>query len=69
MAPACPSDNTQAVEQDSFWNSNSGNWDAHRIGWLIAGVCALVVRPNLSVLYALATTIQICIARLDPSRT
>ncbi|OSX62559.1 hypothetical protein POSPLADRAFT_1065820 [Postia placenta MAD-698-R-SB12] len=38
----CPSDNTAAVEQGSFWNSNGLNWDTHRIGWLIAGCCAAV---------------------------
>ncbi|EMD36088.1 hypothetical protein CERSUDRAFT_115994 [Gelatoporia subvermispora B] len=36
----CPSDNSQAVEQDSFWSANGVNWDAHRIGWVIAGACA-----------------------------
>ncbi|KAH9934604.1 organic solute transporter Ostalpha-domain-containing protein [Amylocystis lapponica] len=38
----CPSDNTEAIEQDSFWNSSGADWDAHRVGWLISGVCALV---------------------------
>lgn len=37
----CPSDNAQAVDQSHFW-SFSPHWDAHRIGWLIAGLCALV---------------------------
>ena len=40
---SCPSDNTQAVEQGSFWSSSGVHWDAHRVGWLISGVCALVV--------------------------
>lgn len=39
----CPSDNRQAVDQSGFWDSNGIEWDAHRIGWLIAGVCAAVV--------------------------
>ncbi|KAL7278336.1 hypothetical protein ACG7TL_008312 [Trametes sanguinea] len=38
----CPSDNRQAVDQSGFWDSNGIEWDAHRIGWLIAGVCAAV---------------------------
>ncbi|KAI0367134.1 DUF300-domain-containing protein [Pilatotrama ljubarskyi] len=38
----CPSDNQQAVDQSGFWSSDGIDWDAHRIGWLIAGVCAVV---------------------------
>ncbi|KZT05741.1 DUF300-domain-containing protein [Laetiporus sulphureus 93-53] len=38
----CPSDNSETVEQDSFWSNNGIDWDAHRVGWLIAGVCAVV---------------------------
>ncbi|KAI6014358.1 DUF300-domain-containing protein [Pisolithus marmoratus] len=40
MAPTCPSSNTQSVDQSSFWDSGNTNWDAHRIGWAIAGGCA-----------------------------
>ena len=40
---SCPSDNTQAVDQSSFWNSGNIHWDAHRIGWAIAGGCSAVV--------------------------
>jgi len=40
----CPSDNTQAVDQSHFWSSGSVNWDAHRVGWAVAGTCALLVR-------------------------
>lgn len=39
MVAACPSDNTASIEQDSFWD---GNWDAHKIGWLISGAAAAV---------------------------
>ncbi|GBE85962.1 predicted protein [Sparassis crispa] len=39
---SCPSGNQQAVEQDSFWSTNGVNWDTHRIGWLVAGVCAAI---------------------------
>ncbi|KAG1761407.1 organic solute transporter Ostalpha-domain-containing protein [Suillus occidentalis] len=43
MAPTCPSDNTIAVDQSSFWNSGNLNWDEHRIGWAIAGGCTVLV--------------------------
>ncbi|KAI0086030.1 DUF300-domain-containing protein [Irpex rosettiformis] len=36
----CPSDNALDIDQSSFWDSNGINWDAHRIGWVIAGACA-----------------------------
>jgi len=42
MVATCPSDNTAAVQQGSFWDSGSVNWDAHRIGWAIAGGCTAV---------------------------
>ncbi|KAL1940982.1 hypothetical protein VTO73DRAFT_7618 [Trametes versicolor] len=38
----CPSDNQQLIDQTGFWSSDGIDWDAHRIGWLIAGVCAAV---------------------------
>ncbi|PCH39036.1 DUF300-domain-containing protein [Wolfiporia cocos MD-104 SS10] len=38
----CPSGNTAVVDQEGFWSSNGVQWDAHRIGWLIGGVCAAV---------------------------
>ena len=40
----CPSDNLLVIDQSTFWDSDGINWDAHRIGWLIAGACAAVVR-------------------------
>ncbi|KAG2345161.1 DUF300-domain-containing protein [Suillus weaverae] len=42
MAPTCPSDNTIAVDQSCFWSSGNLNWDQHRIGWAIAGGCAVL---------------------------
>ncbi|KAG1880953.1 organic solute transporter Ostalpha-domain-containing protein [Suillus subluteus] len=52
MAHTCPSDNTVAVDQTSFWSSGNLNWDEHRIGWAIAGGCAMltVVISMISVL-------------------
>ncbi|KAH9970659.1 DUF300-domain-containing protein [Russula compacta] len=38
----CPSDNTQDIDQSTFWSGGSFHWDAHRAGWAIAGACALV---------------------------
>lgn len=40
----CPSDNSQDIDQSSFWSQGTLHWDAHRAGWAIAGACALVVR-------------------------
>ena len=39
----CPTDNQQVLDQSTFWDSDGINWDAHRIGWVIAGSCAVVV--------------------------
>ncbi|KAG6916929.1 hypothetical protein DXG01_004690 [Tephrocybe rancida] len=38
--PVCLSDNKDVIDQSSFWDTNGVNWDAHRIGWAIAGGCA-----------------------------
>jgi hypothetical protein len=54
----CPVENTAAIDQSSFWDGRfvpllllfhadsltraSHSWDAHEIGWLIAGVTAAV---------------------------
>ncbi|GAA5967214.1 hypothetical protein JCM11641_000479 [Rhodosporidiobolus odoratus] len=35
----CPAENTINTDQNSFWD---GRWDSHEIGWVIAGVTALV---------------------------
>ncbi|KAF8908770.1 DUF300-domain-containing protein [Mucidula mucida] len=40
--PTCESDNAQSVDQSSFWDEDGINWDAHRIGWAIAGGCAVL---------------------------
>ncbi|EKM50991.1 uncharacterized protein PHACADRAFT_187607 [Phanerochaete carnosa HHB-10118-sp] len=42
MGASCPSDNTQAVDQSSFW-SGGAHWDAHRVGWAVSGACALAL--------------------------
>jgi hypothetical protein len=43
MVATCPSDNSADVDQTSFWDSGNLNWDAHRIGWAIAGACTAAV--------------------------
>ncbi|KZT29990.1 DUF300-domain-containing protein, partial [Neolentinus lepideus HHB14362 ss-1] len=53
--PACPADNQQAIEQGSFWDGSNVNWDAHRIGWAIAGGCTA-----LTVILSAVTVIQHC---------
>lgn len=40
----CPSDNSPAIDQSSFWSSGNLHWDAHRIGWAVAGACTVAVR-------------------------
>jgi hypothetical protein len=45
MVATCKEDNQQAIDQTSFWDSNGIHWDAHRIGWTIAGACAAAVSP------------------------
>ncbi|KAG2062925.1 DUF300-domain-containing protein, partial [Suillus decipiens] len=42
MVPTCPPDNTAYIDQSSFWSPGNLNWDEHRIGWAIAGGCAVV---------------------------
>jgi hypothetical protein len=44
---SCTSDNAQAVDQSRFWTDGSAHWDAHRVGWAIAGACTVVVRVYL----------------------
>lgn len=51
----CPSDNTEAVDQSSFWSSGNLNWDEHRIGWAIAGGCAV-----LTVIISIISVLQHC---------
>jgi hypothetical protein len=37
---SCPSENQELIDQTGFWNSDGVDWDAHRIGWAIAGATA-----------------------------
>ncbi|KAF9268899.1 DUF300-domain-containing protein [Marasmius fiardii PR-910] len=38
----CPEENSSNLDQSSFWESGQLNWDTHRIGWAVAGACAVV---------------------------
>ncbi|KAF9244460.1 organic solute transporter Ostalpha-domain-containing protein [Melanogaster broomeanus] len=55
MERTCPSENQQEVDQSSFWDSGNQNWDAHKIGWAIAGGCAA-----LTVIISLISVLQHC---------
>ncbi|KAG9099097.1 hypothetical protein FRC06_005657 [Ceratobasidium sp. 370] len=37
----CESENTETIDQSSFWDENGVHWDAHRIGWAVSGAFAL----------------------------
>ncbi|KAK7679017.1 hypothetical protein QCA50_017961 [Cerrena zonata] len=49
---SCPSDNQVEIDQSTFFSPDGVDWDAHRIGWVIAGSCAAatVVISLISVL-------------------
>lgn len=34
-------ENTTEIDQSRFWDDNGIHWDAHRIGWTVAGCCAV----------------------------
>lgn len=38
----CPLTNSQNLDASSFWDSSGLHWDAHRIGWAIAGGCTVL---------------------------
>jgi len=44
--PCENSDNTVAIDETEFWDANGVHWTPHRIGWTIAGVCAVLVRTT-----------------------
>ncbi|EUC64468.1 polysaccharide lyase family 1 protein [Rhizoctonia solani AG-3 Rhs1AP] len=41
MVATCESENTEAIDQSSFWDQDGIHWDAHRIGWAVSGAFAL----------------------------
>ncbi|KAF9493015.1 DUF300-domain-containing protein [Pleurotus eryngii] len=38
----CAAENAASVDQSQFWDGENLNWEAHRIGWTIAGGCAVL---------------------------
>lgn len=58
MPRTCPSVNTAAVDQSSFWSDSSLHWNAHRIGWVIAGGCTVVVSYYYVVHFRLLSIVQ-----------
>ena len=41
--PCSVSENTIATDEGSFFSSSNMHWDAHRIGWAVAGGCTILV--------------------------
>ena len=46
--PCSVSENTVATNQSAFWDPSTSFWDAHRIGWTVAGACTVLVRSFLN---------------------
>ena len=42
--PCSVSENTVDINQSNFWDPSNMDWDAHRIGWAVAGGCTILVR-------------------------
>ncbi|KAF8520864.1 DUF300-domain-containing protein [Hysterangium stoloniferum] len=38
----CPSINSAKIDQSGFWSKDGIHWDQHRIGWAVAGGCAVL---------------------------
>jgi len=53
--PCTVSENTVATAQSSFWDPSNMDWDAHRIGWAVAGGCTI-----LTTVISLVTIFQHC---------
>ncbi|KAJ7101482.1 organic solute transporter Ostalpha-domain-containing protein [Mycena belliarum] len=52
----CPTENATAIDQSGFWDPGTGIvWDHHRIGWAIAGGCAV-----LTVIITIVSVLQHC---------
>ncbi|KAF7333407.1 hypothetical protein MVEN_02356500 [Mycena venus] len=43
IAMICPTDEAAQIDQSGFWDPGHGiEWDKHRIGWAVAGGCAVI---------------------------
>ncbi|ESK97064.1 transmembrane protein 184c [Moniliophthora roreri MCA 2997] len=62
MARECPDINKTETDQSSFWDSGKLNWDAHRIGWTVAGVCSVI-----TVIISTVSVLQHCRSYTKPS--
>ncbi|KAJ7100568.1 DUF300-domain-containing protein [Mycena crocata] len=51
----CPTTDATEIDQSEFWDSDGINWDHHRIGWAIAGGCAV-----LTVIITILSVLQHC---------
>ncbi|KAG8946405.1 hypothetical protein FRC04_011851 [Tulasnella sp. 424] len=40
--PTCPTADQLAADQADFWNPRDENWNKHKIGWVICGICAIL---------------------------
>ncbi|KAG8971402.1 hypothetical protein FRC05_011081 [Tulasnella sp. 425] len=39
----CPTDKQQLeADQSDFWNPWNEDWDAHKVGWVVCGVCGII---------------------------
>lgn len=50
-ARVCNATNTEVTDESNFFSENSINWDAHRIGWVIAGSMTILVSHSIINLY------------------
>lgn len=48
----CPEENSESIDQGGFWNSSGIDWDSHRVGWALAGGCAVLVSALVLVVCA-----------------
>ncbi|KNZ55404.1 uncharacterized protein VP01_2692g2 [Puccinia sorghi] len=51
-ARVCNATNTEVTDESNFFSENSINWDAHRIGWVIAG--------SMTILTIIISTYTVC---------
>lgn len=40
--PTCPTADQRAQDQADFWNPRNENWNKHKIGWAICGICSIL---------------------------
>ncbi|KAG8986310.1 hypothetical protein FRB90_004080, partial [Tulasnella sp. 427] len=40
--PTCPTSHQLAEDQANFWNPRNEDWNKHKIGWAVCGICAIL---------------------------